>query len=1828
MSFSTDGYVEAQKRALIHIVCFALNAGIFGVAALNVTLCNPCFLRRMCILAPHGISDLIHEFARCESRTSYRELVVVFRAWMKVRGHDGAARSHYQRGMLMVERGREQRKGHVEFEKEKRKAFEKTFEETATLSTLATQSGGGNGAQGGTPGAQTRPPSALAIGSASGSGRETGDGGGGRSKPQSFFPSMPCSWQPERCRKLQTALSMPAWYQQLCESEARVGKEVEALAAEALRVEFQLIEAQKVAEDEVLKLINAQERWARIAPRAVAEALKPEGEALAAMGGSSAEDLVGATGAAKATNESTVTMRIREAANLRVAAQKLQKRCEKATLASKRKLDLSIVIQQDGTVGNTPVHDTADEGGADDASARSDSLKQLVRQLTPVGLPQLTPRPRRTLSVESTPDGARLASRRMSTVAAALSRRGSLHPAEVLIISLQARCEWATAIRDRVMARLAKTMATMGKLRAESDAGDGVAQLDELDIQNLASHTQRQLRQFARFLRSEAGVLNAMPGLFFQRCTHCVENSAPQTIGTHLLESGSGRTSYCTWLNKPLLRQKLAESDQHAQVSCLAWSPDAEMCAFGFVDGAVRVLDVPSMECIYALSETGGRRRARKRRSATLDAKKDAGISAMAFAQHNGWLAVGNADGNIVVWDTTTAGTVGTIVARVEVHAATISGLAFNRDSTFLASSSADATLRIFDAGTKTFDEIARIVRGETKARLESCAWSRDGKWIALAGADGEVTTYIATAPALEVPMHATMIGHDVDKRIHDVCFDGSGTLLASASEDRTARVWDVASGECVLILKGHQRAVSCCAFEHFSGGGGGDEKPPSTRERRASVCKKQMNMRPARRLLTGSLDGLILLWDIEAGAVLRAMQKHTAAIYCCAFSPDNAYIASGSFDRTIKLWLGETGEQVDDRPKTSTQTAAHGIPRGARGGGGESAHRTGAARTFNAVRLGTYKPQDANARENHHTDHVTQCAFTPTQLAPAFVLAATGGLDTTIRLWDRKTMCVLHELTDHSDAVTAICFADRLVEYAQPSAPFALDATRGGDRRRRRTGAVMVTSEAPMTEGGGIEADKRDDEDSIYTVPWAVLYTASDDGALYSWLVPPTTSASAAQPPAARNAPVIRHALSGHCSAINTLILFGETRLGSMLSCDESGLCIVWNDVVSENCPFPVATVDAAAQLIGVSTIAFALTSHYRSDGGGGGGGGSDARDDARDDACDDVRAANVTGASACANATLLIFTSNAAVLELRCEFPDVLCDDDSIAAAAETTRIAAADAKEATSAAAVAEADAEAEAAATEVTMLSAAEGTEDAASSLNAVGEETARKDVDAAAPGSGGLATPRESDVDDGDDDSKASSEAAAGVASATADAPAASNAPRASAPTDSDSFDIETRILMRGRALAWAPQSIAPLELKRIAPAAGSFAGGEVKHITSFVIADNCLCLAAGTGAGEVWFWHCEAKGESRAGGETEGSTEWSDPALLGAHSAGVSAMAFSPTPLDPSSGRKADRPAKLVTGSDDKTAIVWDLELGVRLATFVADGEVLCCNADLLGGWACGDTTGKLYFLHVEHITRGAVTLEVALQRWRARVWFTQKCAIARHERLNIRISNFFRAQLSLVDVGKSLDPTNPQVRHCCSRARAHDGSATLLLTFAASLSFSPLSSCFPPRCLFPPPDAQVHAGGGSPPDASDKGVHSDGERGPHGVQVDCSNVAAPGADATALCTGSEAVAVDDAEGGTAPRATQYSRQAGGAARGGGGRCVRSAAHRADAPAREPPAGAPARAPAGLAQVPRCVAAPRAVASAAAAPRRLDSSVRPPPQGDFRPHVRHCQFKL
>jgi WD40 repeat protein len=56
----------------------------------------------------------------------------------------------------------------------------------------------------------------------------------------------------------------------------------------------------------------------------------------------------------------------------------------------------------------------------------------------------------------------------------------------------------------------------------------------------------------------------------------------------------------------------------------------------------------------------------------------------------------------------------------------------------------------------------------------------------------------------------ATLEGHS--KSVQSVAFSPDGRLLATASDDKTARVWDLASGQCTATLEGHPESVSSVA--------------------------------------------------------------------------------------------------------------------------------------------------------------------------------------------------------------------------------------------------------------------------------------------------------------------------------------------------------------------------------------------------------------------------------------------------------------------------------------------------------------------------------------------------------------------------------------------------------------------------------------------------------------------------------------------------------------------------------------------------------------------------------------------------------------------------------------------------------------------------------------------------------------------------------------------------------------------------------------------------------------------------------------------------------
>jgi WD40 repeat protein len=122
-----------------------------------------------------------------------------------------------------------------------------------------------------------------------------------------------------------------------------------------------------------------------------------------------------------------------------------------------------------------------------------------------------------------------------------------------------------------------------------------------------------------------------------------------------------------------------------------------------------------------------------------------------------------------------------------------------------------------------------------------------------------------------------TLEGHS--QAVTSVAFSPDSNRLASASHDRTVKIWDASSGTCLQTLEGHSDWVTSVAFS-----------PDSN------------------RLASASYDGTVKIWDASSGTCLQTLEGHSQAVMSVAFSPDSNRLASASHDRTVKIWDASSG--------------------------------------------------------------------------------------------------------------------------------------------------------------------------------------------------------------------------------------------------------------------------------------------------------------------------------------------------------------------------------------------------------------------------------------------------------------------------------------------------------------------------------------------------------------------------------------------------------------------------------------------------------------------------------------------------------------------------------------------------------------------------------------------------------------------------------------------------------------------------------------------------------------------------------------------------------
>ncbi|KAL5185326.1 Transcription initiation factor TFIID subunit 5 [Glycine soja] len=115
---------------------------------------------------------------------------------------------------------------------------------------------------------------------------------------------------------------------------------------------------------------------------------------------------------------------------------------------------------------------------------------------------------------------------------------------------------------------------------------------------------------------------------------------------------------------------------------------------------------------------------------------------------------------------------------------------------------------------------------------------------------------------------------------------------IATGSSDKTVRLWDVQSGECVRVFIGHRSMILSLAMSP-----------------------------DGRYMASGDEDGTIMMWDLSSGCCVTPLVGHTSCVWSLAFSCEGSLLASGSADCTVKFWDVTTGIKVPRNEEKSGNT-------------------------------------------------------------------------------------------------------------------------------------------------------------------------------------------------------------------------------------------------------------------------------------------------------------------------------------------------------------------------------------------------------------------------------------------------------------------------------------------------------------------------------------------------------------------------------------------------------------------------------------------------------------------------------------------------------------------------------------------------------------------------------------------------------------------------------------------------------------------------------------------------------------------------------------------
>ncbi|XP_018851676.2 WD40 repeat-containing protein HOS15-like isoform X3 [Juglans regia] len=310
-----------------------------------------------------------------------------------------------------------------------------------------------------------------------------------------------------------------------------------------------------------------------------------------------------------------------------------------------------------------------------------------------------------------------------------------------------------------------------------------------------------------------------------------------------------------------------------SEVCACAWSPTGSLLASGSGDSTARIWTIADSSSrhgsngppnVLVLKHVKGRTNEKSKDVTTLDWNGEGTL-----------LATGSYDGQARIWTT-----IGELKSTLSKHKGPIFSLKWNKKGDYLLTGSCDKTAIVWDVKAEECKQQFDFHTGPTL----DVDWRNN---ISFATSSTDNMIYVCKIG--EVLPIKTFAGHQGE--VNCVKWDPTGSLLASCSDDITAKVWSMKQDKFVHDLREHSKEIYTIRWSPTGAG--------------------TINPNQQLVLASASFDSTVKLWDVELGKLLHSLNGHRDPVYSVAFSPNGEYLASGSLDRSMHIWSLKEGKIV-----------------------------------------------------------------------------------------------------------------------------------------------------------------------------------------------------------------------------------------------------------------------------------------------------------------------------------------------------------------------------------------------------------------------------------------------------------------------------------------------------------------------------------------------------------------------------------------------------------------------------------------------------------------------------------------------------------------------------------------------------------------------------------------------------------------------------------------------------------------------------------------------------------------------------------------------------